>query len=96
MGKTGDQIETVFEEETPAVPEAPTAPGTRLVAYVGQASVREITSSQWAGAGVEGMGDTLWTIENRHLLPLEEFTPEALEILFKDGQFRVVDVKSIS
>ena len=65
----------------------------KFVKYVGVATTRHITKSDWQAAGVQGQGDAVWHfINNGHLLPASDFSEQALAYLLnKDGRFILVD-----
>lgn len=57
------------------------------VAYVGQASKREITKDEWQQAGVKDQATVTWSKRNGKVVPLDNFTEEALDILDNDAGF---------
>ena len=69
--------------------------GKRFVRYIGTATIREITSSQWANVGAKGQKDTYWTRRNGWKIPVEEFNDNALQYFEKDSGF-VVDTERAS
>jgi hypothetical protein len=58
-----------------------------LVLYVGGADVRQITKSEWEGAGVENQDTVVFNKENNWRVPADELTGDALQLLL-DGHKR--------
>lgn len=67
-----------------------------FVAYVGGATIREITARQWEQAGIMDQDGANWTVQNRHLVPKDHFSDAALEVLERDGQFKIVTADEVS
>lgn len=61
----------------------------KVVKYTGDAGVREITRTQWKGAGVENQDTTIWNAENDYTLPISDFNSDALETLKRDRHIKV-------
>jgi hypothetical protein len=55
------------------------------------ASIRQITEQDWLQAGISNQGTVIWDDVNGNFRKLEDFTPEALEVLRRDDSFRVVE-----
>lgn len=72
---------------TEPVQEAPA--DSKVVAYQGRATMRRITSQQWAAAGISDHAETVWDSANNYEVSTEDLTPEALEVLRRDGSFSV-------
>lgn len=64
------------------------------VYHISQATERRITEQDWAQAGVSGQGTVVWDGVNKHYRELEDFSPEALELLKRDSSFRIVESDS--
>lgn len=69
---------------------AATEEKTKQVKYTGDAGTREITKAQWKQAGAEGQEATVWNAENGYALPITNFSEDALEILKRDRNIKVV------
>lgn len=60
-----------------------------MVVFQGEASRREITAAQWAEAGCPDMPTVLWERHTGFKVPVNVFTPQALQVLRQDQGFRV-------
>lgn len=66
------------------------------VQYTGGASTRQILRREWEQAGVGQQEDSKWTVQNRHLLPIEDFSESALDRLLSEDGFRIVSASDVS
>lgn len=57
--------------------------------YLGGATSRTITDSEWAAAGVAGASTTTWNAANGYSIPTTSFTAAQLTILGADPRFNV-------
>lgn len=59
------------------------------VKYVGPASTRRISASDWEAVGVVGAKDVVWNFANDFVVSKDKFTEEQLEILRRDSGFKI-------
>jgi hypothetical protein len=65
------------------------------IQYTGGASIREITRRQFEQAGVGRQQGIEWTVANRHLVPVDQFTDAARERVLKEPGFRIVNAADV-
>lgn len=87
-------IPTEFVDEPQAQDSAPT--DGDFIQYTGKASIREVTRRQWEQAGVGHQAGVEWTVSNRHLVPVDQFTDAARERILKETGFRLVSAADLS
>lgn len=70
----------------------------KFVRYIGTADIRDIDMAGWKNADVNGMessgafgGKKVWSAKNRHRIPVEEFSDDALAYLHEVDDGFVVD-----
>jgi hypothetical protein len=63
--------------------------GEPMVAYRGEFGRREITTEQWAEAGVPNMPTVVWDWRSSFRVPKSVFTEQALQVLRQDQGFQV-------
>jgi hypothetical protein len=83
-----EELETTEADEELAATEEETE-GPPVVTYHGGFGKREITKEQWEAAGVSGMPTTSWERRTGHRVPADVFSPQALQVLRQDPDFRV-------
>lgn len=65
--------------------------GEQFVQYIGPATRRIISSSDWLAADVKDMPTTEWNFQNGMKVPASKMSSEALDYLKRDGSFRLLD-----
>jgi hypothetical protein len=65
------------------------------IQYTGGASIRQITRREWEQAGIGRQPGVEWTVSNRHLVPLNEFSDAARERVLKEPGFRLVNAADV-
>lgn len=83
---TSEQVEEIVisEEDT-------TTTKKNFIKYVGTATNRVISKSDWDSLGIEAEG-TEWSLKNDFRLPSEGFSEQQLTYLLKvDGRFKAAD-----
>lgn len=60
-----------------------------MVTFHGEATVRTITSQEWANAGVANMPTVTWERRTGHKVSADVFDAKALQVLRQDPDFRV-------
>lgn len=76
-------------EPTEADTELAEAAEEPMVTYHGQFGKREITKENWEQAGVQGMPTVEWLRHSGFKVPLDVFTPQALQVLRQDPDFKI-------
>lgn len=59
----------------------------RQVRYIGMANARMITAQEWGQVGITCDTGSVWSAENRYMLPEDQFNPEQLLFLEQDSEF---------
>lgn len=59
------------------------------VKYVGPASTRRVTASDWEAVGIVGAKDATWNFANEFVVPTSKFSEEQLEVLRRDPGFKI-------
>lgn len=85
---TDSDVKTEFVEDDQPVGD--------VVQYTGGASIRLITRREWEQAGVGRQQEITWTVENRHLVSVDQFTDAARERVLKEPDFRLVNAADVS
>lgn len=89
VAKTSEVEDTAPAESTEDFPKGEPV---KHVKYAAHATRRVITEADWASVGAEGQEGKEWNFENDFLIPLSEFSDEAVAYLRRDGRFTVVSV----
>jgi hypothetical protein len=67
---------------------------TNVVRYTGLVSERRISREDWEQAGVSDQDGVVWTKDANNIVPIDQFSEEALQVLANTGEFEVIrDVK---
>lgn len=68
-----------------------------VLVYIGGATVRRITSDQWAAAGITGQGTITWSKASNRRCKVGDLTPEAFELLMENhsNEFRVLESNEV-
>ncbi len=61
----------------------------RTVRYIGNGTIRSITSEDWERVGASNMPTTEWNFANAFSIPASHFTREALRYLKIDDRFEI-------
>jgi hypothetical protein len=67
-----------------------------FVQYTGGASIRLVTRREWEQAGVGHQAEVSWTVANRHLVSVDQFSDAARERVLKEPDFRIVNAADVS
>lgn len=90
---TGEAL--TIDDNTPAPnPQAPADPNAKgpFIKYMGYATLRVITPSEWKDVGIHDMGRKEWNTLNKFKVPKSELTESAIDYCLKtDGRFELVD-----
>lgn len=97
IGQTTPPTDDATEQENVPVEfeEEPELRGD-YIQYTGQATVREITRSQWESAGVGRQAGVEWNVSNRHLVSVDDLTDAARERVLKEPGFKLVSAADVS
>lgn len=79
-GPAADRTEEPPEEATE----------TNVVRYLGIFAERGISKEEWETAGVQNQDGVMWTKATGNILPIDDFTDRALEVLVQTGEFQIV------
>lgn len=80
---------SAFQAVAPDTPPGDAPEDAKYVTYHGKATLRRLTVEQWRQGGIQDQGYVEWSDLNNFQVPVEDFTPEALEALRKDPSFSV-------
>lgn len=84
----GPQLDSELADDPDTDAELAEAAEAPMVVYRAEGR-REITAEQWAEAGCPGMPTVLWERRTDFKVPLDVFTPQALQVLRQDSGFLV-------
>lgn len=90
----GEQLKAsaAGEQAQPGVNDGTAPDEEPMVTYHGAFGKREITKEQWEQAGVVEMPTVAWERRTGFKVPVDAFTPRALQVLRQDADFRVPSV----
>lgn len=81
--------EAAPEEAVEKTDEADAEP-TNIVRHTGLVSERRISREDWEQAGVSDQDGVVWTRDTGNVVPIDQFSEEALQVLANEGSFEVI------
>lgn len=81
--KVADRVRPDVDEEVENGP-------TNVVLYTGIVSERRISKEDFEQAGVSDQDGAVWTKDTGHVVPIDQFSEEALRVLAHTGEFQVI------
>lgn len=97
MGEVPTPENVPVQENVPVefVEDEPESMTGDFIQYTGGASIRLVTRREWEQAGVGHQAEVSWTVANRHLVPVDEFSDAARERVLKEPDFRIVNAADV-